>query len=171
MPDSSYSDDDGAAAEKADLIYRLRHLIYEVRASGSFAAFGTIDSFVNPGIFVDPIGILRLPLSLEDAQALAQTSHQAPFGKGNQTLVDESVRKTWQIDAANVKFINKDWQPCLEQVLKCVARELGIAGGPSCIRAELYKMLLYEKGAMFKPHQESVTGTESSLTTTNVWQY
>lgn len=111
MPDSRHSDDDGAAAEKADLMYRLRHSIFEVRASGSFAAFGTIDSFVNPGIFVDPIGILRLPLSLEDAQALAQTSHNAPFGKGDQTLVDESVRKTWQIDAANVKFVNKTGSP------------------------------------------------------------
>ncbi|KAL8731000.1 MAG: hypothetical protein Q9166_003651 [cf. Caloplaca sp. 2 TL-2023] len=155
MSDTSDSDDDGAAAEKADFIYDLRHLISEVHASGSFADFGIIDSFVNPGIFIDPIGIVRLPLSVEDAQALAQISHKAPFGKGNEKLVDESVRKTWQIDAANVRILNKDWQLCLDRILERVAEGLGIAGRPSSIRAELYKMLLYEKGAMFKPHQDT----------------
>lgn len=168
MSDTS---DDSTAAEKADFMYDLRHLISEVHASGSFAAFGTIDSFVNPGIFIDPIGIVRLPLSEDDAQALAQTSHKAPFGKGNETLVDESVRKTWQIDAANVRILNKAWQPCLDQILERVTEGLGIAGGPSSIRAELYKMLLYEEGAMFKPHQECVTNWDSSSTKTNVWQY
>ncbi|KAL8924487.1 MAG: hypothetical protein Q9172_002652 [Xanthocarpia lactea] len=155
MSDTSDSDDDGAAAEKADLMDDLRRLISEVHTSGSFAAFDTINSFVNPGIFIDPIGMLRLPLSEDDAQALAQTSHKAPFGKGNETLVDESVRKTWQIDAANVRISNKDWQLCLDRILEHVAKGLGIPGGPSSIRAELYKMLLYEKRAMFKPHQDT----------------
>ncbi|KAL8861958.1 MAG: hypothetical protein Q9178_001828 [Gyalolechia marmorata] len=157
MSDTSDSDDDGAAAEKADFMDDLRRLISEVHTSGSFAAFGTIDSFVNPGISIDPIGIVRLPLSEDDAQALAQISNKAPFGKGNETLVDESVRKTWQIDAAHVRISNKDWQLGLDRILEHVAKGLGIAGGPSSIRAELYKMLLYEKGAMFKPHQEFVT--------------
>ena len=168
MYDTSDSDDDAAAAEKADFMDDLRRLIWEVHASGSFAAFGTIDSFVNPGIFIDPIGIVRLPLSEDDAHALAQISNKAPFGKGNETLVDESVRKTWQIDAANVRISNKDWQLCLDRILEHVAKGLGIAGGPSSIRAELYKMLLYEKGAMFKPHQEFVTKWDLSSTMTNV---
>ncbi|KAI4287667.1 MAG: hypothetical protein L6R35_003073 [Caloplaca aegaea] len=165
MSTTSDSDDDGAAAEKADFIYDLRRLISEIHASGSFAACGTIDSFVNPGICIDPIGIVRLPLSVEDAQALAQTSHKAPFGKGKETLVDESVRKTWQIDAANIRILNQDWQLCLNRILERVAEGLGIAGGPSSIRAELYKMLLYQEGAMFKPHQdtEKVSGMFGTL--------
>ncbi|KAL8907098.1 MAG: hypothetical protein Q9171_006003 [Xanthocarpia ochracea] len=168
MSDTSDSDDDGAAAEKVDFMDDLRRLISEVHASGSFAAFGTIDSFVNPGIFIDPIGIVRLPLSEDDAHALAQISHKAPFGKGNETLVDESFRKTWQIDAANIRIFNKDWQLCLDRILEHVAKGLGIPGGPSNIRAELYKMLLYEKGAMFKPHQEFVTKWDLSSTMTNI---
>ncbi len=156
MSDTSDIDDDGTAAAKLGVIYELRHLISEVHASGSFAAFGTIDSFVNPGISIDPIGIVRLPLSEDDAQTLAQKSHKAPFGKGNETLVDEAVRKTWQIDAANVQILNKDWHSCLDRILGRVTQELGIAGGASSVRAELYKMLLYEEGTMFKPHQECV---------------
>ncbi|KAL8893888.1 MAG: hypothetical protein Q9192_004827, partial [Flavoplaca navasiana] len=152
---SDTSDIDSVAAERADFVYDLRHLISKVHASGSFAAFGTVDSFVNPGIFIDPIGIVRLPLSEDDAQAIVKTSHKAPFGKGNETLVDDSVRKTWQIDAINFRILNKAWQPCMDRILECVTAELGIAGGPSSIRAELYKMLLYEEGAMFKPHQDT----------------
>ncbi|KAL8669092.1 MAG: hypothetical protein Q9168_006301 [Polycauliona sp. 1 TL-2023] len=90
-----------------------------------------------------------------DAQALAQASQKAPFGKGNETVVDETVRKTWQIDAANVRILNKDWQVCLDRILTRVAEGLGIAGGPSSICAKLHKMLLYEEGAMFKPHQDT----------------
>ncbi|KAL8707410.1 MAG: hypothetical protein Q9220_007555 [cf. Caloplaca sp. 1 TL-2023] len=149
------SDDGGAAAEKANFMSELCRLIAQVQTSGSFAAFGAIDSFVNPGISVDPIGIVRLPLSGDDAQSLVQTSQRAPFGKGNQTVVDESIRMTWQIDAANVRFLNEEWQSCLNQILERVAQELGIAAGASGIRAELHKMLLYEKGAMFKPHQDT----------------
>lgn len=73
-------------------------------------------------------------------------------------MVDESVRKTWQIDAGEIQFLNQAWQRCLDQTVEHVTRELGIAGGSINVRAEFYKMLLYEAGAMFKPHQELVTG-------------
>ncbi|KAL9005009.1 MAG: hypothetical protein Q9188_002190 [Gyalolechia gomerana] len=139
--------------------------ISEVHSAGSFAAFGIIDSFVNPGISVAPIGIVRLPLSEEDAKTLVRASQKAPFGKGNQTLVDESVRKTWQIDAGEIQFLNQAWQRCLDQTVDNVTRELGIAGGSTNVRAEFYKMLLYEAGAMFKPHQdtEKVAGMFGTL--------
>jgi hypothetical protein len=86
---------------------------------------------------------------------LIRASRQAPFGKANQTLVDETVRKTWEIDGNKVSFSNKAWHGWLEGVIRTVAEDLGIAG-PNSVRAELYKMLLYEKGAMFKPHKEYV---------------
>ena len=96
---------------------------------------------------------MRLPLSEDDAQTLVRESHQAPFGKGTETVIDESVRKTWEIDAGKVQFLNTRWQHCLDQIVKNVAEELGVAGN---VCAEFYKMLLYEKGAMFKPHKEYV---------------
>lgn len=128
--------------------------IANVHSAGSFATFGTVENFVHPGISVDPIGIVRLPLSEDDAHALAQASRPASFGKGTETLVDESVRRTWEIDAQNVQFLNKAWHRCLDQTVQNAARELGVASGSRNVRAEFYKMLLYEKGAMFKAHKE-----------------
>lgn len=100
---------------------------------------------------------MRLPLSEDDANILVQASHKAPFGKGTETVVDESVRKTWEIDAGKIKFLNKGWQRCLDRTVEHVARELGIADGSIHVRAEFNKMLLYEKRAMFKAHKEYAT--------------
>ncbi|KAL2057964.1 hypothetical protein ABVK25_001581 [Lepraria finkii] len=150
---NSESDDGGVDQEgfKKDLFDR----IFEVHSTGSFATFGIIDSFVHPGISVDPIGTVRLPLSEEDAHTLVQASHKAPFGKGTETVVDESVRKTWEIDAGKIHFLNKAWQSCLDRTVEHVAGELGVADGAINVRAEFYKMLLYGKGAMFKAHKDT----------------
>ena len=128
--------------------------IADVHSAGSFATFGSFDNFVLPGIHVDQVGAIRLPLSLQDAQPLIRESRQAPFGKGDHTMVDETVRKTWEIDGSKVTFSNEAWHGWLDDVVKMAVKDLGIAGGPDNIKAELYKMLLYEEGAMFKPHKE-----------------
>lgn len=70
-------------------------------------------------------------------------------------MVDESVRKTWEMAACKVQFLNERWQSCLDRIVERVARELGVADGSVNVRAEFYKMLLYEKGAMFKAHKDT----------------
>ena len=157
MSDSSNSDNRSSNSETSDRELSKNDLcnrISEVHSAGSFATFGVIDSFVHPGISIDPIGTLRLPLSEEDARTLIQASHKAPFGKGTETVIDGSVRKTWEIDAGKIQFLNKEWQRCLNRTVEHVVRELGVADGSVNVRAEFYKMLLYEKGAMFKAHKE-----------------
>ncbi|KAL9035771.1 MAG: hypothetical protein Q9214_006435, partial [Letrouitia sp. 1 TL-2023] len=156
MADSSSSSDDGLTdGESEDVKSDLFDRIFEVRSTGSFATFGIVDSFVHPGISVDPIGTVRLPLSEEDAHALVQASYKAPFGNGTETVVDECVRKTCQIDAGKIHFLNDRWQSCLDRTVEHVARELGVADGAN-VRVEFYKMLLYKKGAMFKAHKEYI---------------
>ncbi|KAL9615706.1 MAG: hypothetical protein Q9160_009323 [Pyrenula sp. 1 TL-2023] len=124
----------------ADILKRdLYDHISQIHSAGSFATFGGIENFAHPE---------------DDARALVQASHQAPFGNGTQTLVDESVRKTWEIDATKVQFNNQRWQPCLDKIVEEVAEGLGVIGGSKNVRAEFYKMLLYEKGAMFKQHRK-----------------
>ncbi|KAL8943295.1 MAG: hypothetical protein Q9211_001042, partial [Gyalolechia sp. 1 TL-2023] len=164
---SGSSDEESSTDEL--LMSDLYYDIVRIHSAGSFAAFGIIDAFVNPGISIDPIGIVRLPLSEEDALTLIHASQKAPFGKGTETLVDESVRKTWQIDAGKIQFLNPGWQRCLDKTVEHVARELGVAGGSKNVRAEFYKMLLYEKGAMFKPHQEYIISKNQRKNLANYW--
>ena len=151
MSSSSESDDESHLKDS------LRECIFNVRSAGSFAVFHKIEDFVSPGVSVDPIHIIGLPLSQDHAHALIQASCQAPFGKGTETLVDESVRKTWEINAREVQFRNnEDWQRCLDRIVERAAKELGIVNGSRDVHAEFYKMLLYKEGAMFKAHQEYV---------------
>ncbi|KAI9891013.1 MAG: hypothetical protein M1814_003364 [Vezdaea aestivalis] len=166
-PDTSDSDDDLQDQDSDQDLYELDsessedlsdecqtlkkalyQSIFKVESAGSFTTFGAISDFVNPGISVAPVGLVRLPLSKEDAQALILESRKAPFGKGGETLVDESVRKTWEIDRKMVTFRNKKWQQCLDKIVAKATEALGIANGSQNVRAEFYKMLLYEEGAI-----------------------
>ena len=150
--DSSSYDDQWTGLIKQS----MRNQISKIHSAGSFATFGRLETCSLPGIRVDGVGPIRLPLSTQDAQALIGASRRAPFGMGRETVVDETVRKTWEIEGDKVVFKNKAWQGWLKNVVRRVTQELGVAAGPDSVRAEFYKMLVYEEGAMFKPHKEYV---------------
>ena len=86
---SDYSDSDDTLTSFDDLKDDLLDHISAVRSSGSFATFGNIENFEHPGISVNSIGIIGLPLSENDAHALTQASRHAPFGKGTGRLLNE----------------------------------------------------------------------------------
>ncbi len=80
-------------------------------------------------------------------------AQQAPFGRGTQTVVDESVRKGLQIDPSLVEFCNGESWKCK---LQCIAAELRNAYQRDNISLHLYKMLLYEEGGHFAPHKDTL---------------
>ena len=89
-------------------------------------------------------------------------AEQFPFGKGSQTLVDVNVRKSWQIDAKYITLGESKWPETLNNLVKQCCDGLGIdlektttTSSSSHVQAHLYKLLLYEKGGFFKPHQDS----------------
>lgn len=71
---------------------------------GSFSHSQTSRDAPNPGLFIasNNVGGVGLPLSKRDAQAIINGSKQAPFGKGERTVVDTTVRDTWEIDGGEV---------------------------------------------------------------------
>ena len=121
---------------------------------GDFAKAGTLPSAVNPGLSVRGLGIIGLPLSEREAVALGTACHQAPFGKGSETIVDTAVRNTWELNADQFELQNPAWQNTLDEALERVAAALDVVGGRINIRAELYKLLIYNEGAFFDSHTE-----------------
>lgn len=122
--------------------------------SGSFAVCGVAPS-VLPGLTVDGIGMLALPLQAAQAVSLAAAAERAPFGRKEATVYDDDVRKTWQLPPSKFKIANPAWE---SQMLAPVLRE--VKAGLSCgasddVRAELYKLLLYDPGSHFKPHRDT----------------
>ena len=153
---ASSPDSDIADLDSQDIKDQLLELLHAIQKheTGSFATSGSLPHSANPGLYVHGLGLIGLPLSERLAVELAGICHQAPFGKGRKTVVDTTVRKTWELNPSLFEIRNPAWQECVKTAVQSVGKELGIVGGMSSISAQLYKMLLYEKGAFFERHTE-----------------
>ena len=80
-------------------------LMDKVKTSGAFSVSGTLPS-IPPGLDVKGVGNIGLPLTEHQAKALIELSEQAPFGRGEETIVDTDVRKSWQISAGDFELGN-----------------------------------------------------------------
>ncbi|KAL5331156.1 hypothetical protein ACEPPN_000685 [Leptodophora sp. 'Broadleaf-Isolate-01'] len=133
----------------------LKTCLSSLQNDGSFSVFETVENPPNPGIYLESGGLVGLPLNDHDAELIVTASHAAPFGKGEATIVDTNVRKTWELSPSKFQLKNPAWSGFIDTVVAKVSAGLGVDATSRCVRAELYKMLLYDEGAMFKPHQDS----------------
>ena len=91
--------------------------------------------------------MIGFPLSEREAKLIEAAAIQAPFGKGTETVVDITVRDTFEINPDGFSFKNPAWAEFLQQVTKTVAEGLGFPPTRPLPRAELYKLLLYKMGS------------------------
>ncbi len=129
-----------------------RECFRELDREDRFCAQGFLPP-VLPGIEVEGVGPVGLPLVSIQAAQIAAVARRAPFGKGEETLVDPEVRNTWEVDASRVRLKNPVWDKLLEEALRTVAEELGVSNGR--LVPHLYKLLLYERGGFFVAHKDS----------------
>lgn len=111
-PGDSGSSDAGMSANSVPLeLGGALDSIAESNRAGSFAHFAPFSDcrFRDPEIRIDGIGRIPVPLTEEYAQKLIGACRQAPFGKGSETFVDESVRKTWEMDPTAFSFGCEGW--------------------------------------------------------------
>ncbi|RXW22517.1 hypothetical protein EST38_g3330 [Candolleomyces aberdarensis] len=110
----------------------------------------------NPGLSIEGIGPIGLPLTDRDANLIISVASQAPFGKGEQTLIQRSVRDTWEIDPTKLTFRNPEWMPYVDKLASTtIWKGLDVAPYTSRPRCEFYKLLLYQTGFHFLPHQDT----------------
>lgn len=74
----------------------------DLEFTGAFSFHRAYPIAPNPALNIDGLGTIGLPLSARDAAAIKACAEQAPFGKVDQTIVDKTVRDTWEIDATKV---------------------------------------------------------------------
>ncbi|KAF7302156.1 hypothetical protein MIND_00782500 [Mycena indigotica] len=122
---------------------------------GEFAFGKPFPDAPNPCLDLEDIGLVGLPLSPAMARSVIGKCRQAPFGKGERTIVDTEVRDTWEMDATKIKFSNAAWGPFMDRVVREVCQTLGVNFAASKPRAELYKLLVYETGSHFLPHVDT----------------
>ena len=108
-----------------------------VENPGTFSISGKLTS-IPPGLKVKDFGIVSLPFIEHQAEALIKLSEQAPFGRGEETIVDTKVRNVWQIPSENFELTNPQWEESLQESVEQMGKQLGLYGCK--INFEQYKL-------------------------------
>jgi len=133
------------------LTHDLAGILSTIRRDGSFYATGTTDCAM-PVLEVHGVGRISLPLLSVQAEQLIAIATRSPYGRGEKTLVDIDVRKTWQIPAEHVWLSGRNWPGTLDAIVARAATGLGVSDPVS---AELYKLLVYDAGSFFVEHRDT----------------
>lgn len=123
-----------STTDTLDLKDRLWNCL-EVIGNGTFATSGELQNAANPGLAIDGIGRIGLPLTDRDAAEISKACHEAPFGKGSETMIDPSVRRTWELDPKQWDTCNPAFDQTLEEARRSIAEEFGILDGISKLQA------------------------------------
>jgi predicted 2-oxoglutarate/Fe(II)-dependent dioxygenase YbiX len=136
---------------RANFAESLLDAVNQINRPGSYCTKGVAPAVV-PGLAVDGVGAIGLPLSSQQAEQLKTVCVQAPYGKGEKTVLDTSVRKVWKLTSEHFNLENPDWRRALDEIVQSVQRDLGLTDQK--LQAHLYDLLLYEPGGFFLPHQD-----------------
>ena len=127
-------------------------LLNNVKTSGTFSVSGELPSY-PPGLTVKGLGPIALPFLAQQARSLITLSQQAPYGRGEETIVDTNVRNVWQIGAEDFELTNPQWIESLQDSIDQIGKQLGLEGCK--IEFEPYKLLIYEEGSFFTVHRDT----------------
>ncbi len=133
------------------LATKLASLLSTVRRPGDFFAVGTIE-FLAPSLEVEGVGPVALPLLREQAERIIGVAEAAPYGRGEETVIDPAVRRCWQIGPDRVRLGGRHWARTLDRIVAQVTEGLGVSDP---VMAEFYKLLVYGPGSFFIGHRDT----------------
>ena len=130
---------------------KLLDSLRSVERPGDFCVGGIREVFM-PAIDVDGVGRIAFPILPAQAERLVAIAEAAPYGRGEETVVDREVRRTWQVDSARVRIGGRHWEKTLGDIVADVALGLGVSGP---LAADFYKLLVYDAGSFFVDHRDT----------------
>jgi len=135
-------------------INAFKHVLQNAKRVGEYSVSGEATELpVLPNLHVKNFGLVSLPLNDSQANDLIKICAQAPFGRNQLTLIDKSVRDTYQLDPSQIDIKHPDWTRQLNLLVERVANEMGCSN--LNVKAKLYKMLLYKKDGHFLKHRDT----------------
>lgn len=129
----------------------LSEAIEQATRSAGFCVSGCLP-VVDPGLEVEGLGPVAIPLKQGKAKPLIACCRVAPYGKGTRTLVDPKVRNTFELDPRKFR-LSDEWNAAIAGATLTIAEQFGLPTDQ--LEARLYKLLVYEKGGFFLPHRDS----------------
>lgn len=101
------------------------------------------------------VAYTEMPTINDDLRALHDACATATFGIGNKEVTDETYRKALKLDTS---AFATSFQISGTNILNMVHKLLVPNAGS--VRAELYKLNMYEEGSFFKPHKDTPRGSD-----------
>ena len=107
---------------------------------------------------------LACPPTAEDVEWLLGLAEPAPYGRGEETVVDPAVRDARQVGPDKVKLEGPAWDGLRWKMLRAVAKEMGLRDAAK-LELKPLKLLLYTVGGHFALHAdtEKTPGMVASL--------
>ncbi len=130
---------------------KLLDSLRSVERPGDFRVGGIREVFM-PTIDVDGVGRIAFPILSAQAERLVAIAEAAPYGRGEETVVDREVRRTWQVDSARVRIGGRHWEKTLGDLVADLALGLGVSAP---LAADFYKLLVYDAGSFFVDHRDT----------------
>ena len=127
----------------------LLNSLRSVERPGDFCVGGLREIFM-PTIDVDGAGRIAFPLLPVQVERLVAIAEAAPYGRGEETVIDRGVRRTWQIDSSKVRIGGRHWAETLAELVADVSLGLGVS---EPVAADFYKLLVYDAGSFFVGHR------------------
>ncbi len=131
---------------------RLEKLMSVVRRPGDFFMQGRVE-VPMPKLEVEGVGVISFPVPAIQARQLMEQAELAPYGRGEETILDTSIRRVWQLAPDRVTLGGRSWERVFQGMMDQVA--VGLGREPNSVSAELYKMLVYDPGAFFASHRDT----------------
>jgi hypothetical protein len=107
----------------------LTEALYE-KTTGVFATGGRMEGCPLPGLFVEGVGPIALPLQPDQARSLVER----------------------QVEPSRIR-VSEAWDEHVQRLARVHAARLGVGG--TGVKARLYKLVLYEEGGFFKSHKDT----------------
>lgn len=144
--------DEDSYDENWDVRSQLNADLSLIQRSGNFFAYIRPEpSSANPGLEIECLHRFGIPFQENDIRAIIAASQRASYGKSTEIIINENVRKTWEVRGSRLRLRHPSWPAELNKMVATVCDHLGVAGSINGIEAQLQKLLIYGEGATFRP--------------------
>ena len=120
----TFYDDLAEVIEFDERLAALSGLIGSVTRPGDYCVHGRLFAPM-PRIEAGTAGVLSFPIPQAQAQALVADADRAPYGRGQETIVDPSVRDCWQLAPDKLRIGGRTWAETFSDVLHRTTVGLG----------------------------------------------
>ena len=137
-------------------------LVAALGAEQSASAWTRGESEAGPVVEVQG-RTLGCPPTSEDVAWIESLAEPAPYGRGEETVLDPAVRDALQIGADHLQLGGAAWEALRAEMLRAVAGDMGLAD--ATLELKPLKLLLYRAGGHFSAHAdtEKAPGMVASL--------